>query len=54
VASTGALGASSIAWEAQRDGSAMITIAVVTMIFLPGTFVCVRPILQPLYANTHL
>ena len=32
---------SRIASEAQRDSSAMITIAVLTMFFLPATFVCV-------------
>jgi uncharacterized membrane protein len=29
-----------VAKETQRDSSSMITIAVVTMVFLPGTFVC--------------
>jgi hypothetical protein len=30
-----------IARDAQRDSSSMITIAAVTMFFLPGTFICV-------------
>ncbi|KAK0656922.1 hypothetical protein B0T16DRAFT_49285 [Cercophora newfieldiana] len=31
---------SDVAWEAQRDTSAMNNIAVVTTLFLPGTFIC--------------
>lgn len=31
-----------IAVDAQRDSSSMITIAAVTMVFLPGTFISVR------------
>ncbi|KAL2040003.1 hypothetical protein N7G274_007406 [Stereocaulon virgatum] len=30
---------SKISWEAKRDSSSMITIAAVTMVFLPGTFI---------------
>jgi hypothetical protein len=33
---------SAIARDAQRDSSSMITIAAVTMFFLPGTFISVR------------
>lgn len=33
---------SKIAVDAQRDSSSMITLAAVTMVFLPGTFISVR------------
>jgi hypothetical protein len=33
---------SKISQEAKRDSSSMITIAAVTMVFLPGTFISVR------------
>jgi hypothetical protein len=38
---------SKIAKETQRDSSSMITIAAVTMFFLPGTFVSVWPSPSP-------
>lgn len=38
---------SKLAADARRDSSSMITIAAVTMVFLPGTFVSVSPIGRP-------
>lgn len=38
-----------IAAETKRDSSSMITIAAVTMFFLPGTFVSVRLVVSPPY-----
>jgi drug/metabolite transporter (DMT)-like permease len=35
-----ALDTATIAEETQRDSASMITLAAVTMVFLPGTFVC--------------
>lgn len=48
---------SKIAKETQRDSSSMITIAAVTMFFLPGTFVSVWPSPYPCrvtFANVRL
>ena len=45
---------SRIAQETQRDSSSMITIAAVTMFFLPGTFISVTySLLLPSYTSTH-
>ncbi|KAI4201702.1 MAG: hypothetical protein LQ350_003056 [Teloschistes chrysophthalmus] len=41
---------SKIAVDAQRDSSSMITIAAVTMVFLPGTFISVRLTVRSCYA----
>lgn len=38
-----------IALQAQREGVSMFTLAMVTAVFLPGTFVCVCDILRPLF-----
>lgn len=37
---------SQVALQTQRDGASMFTIAVVTAIFLPGTFVSVSPVIR--------
>ncbi|KAL8732106.1 MAG: hypothetical protein Q9181_004070 [Wetmoreana brouardii] len=40
---------SDIAVDAQRDSSSMITIAAVTMVFLPGTFISVRQVASSIH-----
>ncbi len=44
----------SIAQASKRDSSAMKTIAVLTMVFLPGTFVSVRLLIPNLVLTSRL